>query len=104
MSLSTWDALPPHCPEPQRGPWGPVAITPVTAQPGPLSSSFPFAAGGTGLPGYPPPSPLSRDVVTALETQKLPIRGLDRIRTLGLCQLRILPDWGVYRERWEGAV
>ena len=49
-------------------------------------------------------SPLSKNVVIVLETQKLPIKGLDSIQTLGLAQLQTLPNWGVCRERWEGAV
>ncbi|KAB1274000.1 hypothetical protein Cadr_000011050 [Camelus dromedarius] len=40
------------------------------------------------------PSLLSRDVVTVLETQKLPIRGLDSMQTLGLCQLQTPPNQG----------
>lgn len=46
-----------------------------------------------GAPGLP------RDVVTALETGKLPVRGLDRLQPLGPCQLQMLPDRGVYARR-----
>ena len=37
---------------------------------------------------------LSRDVVTALRTQKLPMRGLDGIQGLGPCQWQMLPNRG----------
>lgn len=59
----------------------------------------------------PPPScgaggagPHSRDAISALATQKLPIRGLDRIQTLGLRQPQTPPNWSACRERREGAI
>lgn len=71
----------------------PVAARPLRSPPEPedraegQSSSFPpgrrqQACQGTHSPqGWAgPPNPLSRDVVTVVETQKLPIRGLDRIQ------------------------
>ena len=59
----------------------------------PLRSRRPGWPGVGGAPGLP------RDVVTALETRKLPVRGLDRLQPLGPCQLQTLPGRGVYAKR-----